>query len=91
MEQLVITPEGITVNGQGPVVPLPEDVKKQISETFNDDYSSLKLVSGETSSEEKIVLADSFKRILANKFYGGYFSGTPTMGFTPDVIIRQKE
>lgn len=44
----------------------------------------------ELKANSGISLPEALRRELANKFYGGYASGTAPMGYVPNAIILKE-
>ena len=42
------------------------------------------------SDKKIVVLPEALQKELANKFYGGYASGTAPMGYVPNAIILKE-
>lgn len=42
------------------------------------------------ANSSRVSLPEALQRELANKFYGGYASGTAPMGYVPNAIILKE-
>ena len=54
------------------------------------NMSAEELAKAETDGKSIVLLPDSLRTMLADKFFGGYSSGTAPMGPVPNAIVLKE-